>query len=142
VAETAALHADLQLFLANWYRAWLATRTEPFLQGFRVDVVEPSTGTFPARLLVIGDDGGTPTSLVTCEHSIRLGILAGTKTNPKDANDAARYIWAARHQIPSGDPANPIAAILGGTAPVPVAEAQDRARRYANLVLSDVATRL
>jgi hypothetical protein len=142
VADPAVLHADVQLFIVGWYRAWLATREEDFLNGFEVDVVEPADGDFPARLLVIRDDGGTPTELVTCEHSLGMSVLAGTKQNPKDANDAARLIWAARHLIPSPDPANPIAAILGGTSPVPVTEAQDRARRYSTLIVSDVGTAL
>jgi hypothetical protein len=142
VADPAALHANVQLYTVEFYRAWLATRDEEFLQGFEVDVVEPDDGDFPDRLLVILDNGGTQTSLTTCEHSLGVKVLAGSKRNPTVAENAARAIYAVRTLIPSADPANPIAAILGGTPPVPITEEQDRASRYATVTVSDVATAL
>lgn len=142
MADPAVVHQDIALFLVGWYRAWLGSRDEPFLQGFTVDIVEPAKEPFPNRLLVIRDDGGTDTSIVTNERSIGMTVLAGSKQNPHDANDAARLIHAARLLIPSPAPTNPVAAVLQSTTPVEVTEKQDRARRYMTLVLSVVGSAL
>lgn len=142
MADPAVIHQDLELFLIGWYRAALAARPEPVCQGVTVARAEPSTGTFPPKLLVIRDDGGTATSLVTAEHSIGMTVLAGTKENPKVAKDLARIVYALRVTIPSGDPSNPVAAIGDSTSPVDVAESQPRSRQYMTTTMSVVGTAL
>ena len=130
--DPAVLHDDLELFLTAWYRTALEARSEPVTDDVTVLRVEPpgDESTWPKRVLVIRDDGATDTSFLTAEASVGFTVLAGTKENPQDAKDLARIVHALASQIPSGDPANPIAALLSRTTPVLVAEAQPRARVY------------
>lgn len=126
----AVIHDDLEMFLVGWYRAALAARPEPVCADVDVDRVENQTDNPPAKQLIIRDDGATDTSFLTAEASIGLTVLAGSRENPKDAKDLARIVHALAAQIPSGDPANPIAALLSRTTPVLVPESQPRARAY------------
>lgn len=133
------VHDDLELFLTSWYRSRIAARPEAVCQGVTVNRVEPST--LPAKMIVIRDDGGVETSILTGERSVGVSILAGTKANPKDAKDLAAIAYALRSQIASSDPSNPVAAVLDSTAPVMVPEAAEKARVYFTLTLA-VAGRL
>lgn len=133
------VHDDLELFLTSWYRARILARPESVCAGVDVNRVEPST--LPKKLIVIRDDGGPETSILTGERSVGVTILAGTKSNPKDAKDLANIAYALRSQIASPDPLNPVAAVLDSTSPVMVPEAQERARVYFTLTLA-VAGRL
>lgn len=142
MADPLVAHADLEFFLTGWYRAALAARPEGVCRNVVVDNKEPSAAPFPARLLVIRDDSGPDTSFLTAERSVGLSVLAGSRMNPKDANDLARIVHALRSQIPSADPANPVAAVVDSNGPYPMEEAQDRARRYITLTLSVVASAL
>lgn len=131
------VHDDLELFLTSWYRAAIAARSEPVCQGVTVNRTEQDK----PKQIVIRDDGGPETSLLTGERSVGVSILAGTKANPKDAKDLANIAYALRSQIASPDPMNPVAAVIDSTAPVMVPEAQERARVYFTLTLA-VAGRL
>ncbi len=141
MADPLVVDSDLELFLTTWYRAALAARPEPVCAGVEVDNKEPSTGTFPARLLVIRDDGGPATSAVTGERSVGFTVLAGSKLAPKDANDLIRIVLALVVQIPAPDvpgqsPRNPVSAVLERNGPFSVVEEQDRARRFATVTFA------
>lgn len=152
MADPLVIDSDLELFLTSWYRsalggvdaAALATRigaSAGLLTGVEVDNKEPSTGTFPAKLLVIRDDGGPATSAVTGERSVGMTVLAGKKLAPKDANDLIRIVLALVPLIPQPDvagqsPRNPVSAVLERNGPFPVVEEQDRARRFATVVFA------
>lgn len=139
MADPLVIHDDLELFLTGWYRDALAARPETVCRDVAVSNREPEPGqVFPARLLVIRDDGGPDTSLLTAERSVGLSVLAGTKANPRDANDLARIVHALRLAIPSVDPGNPVAAVLESNGPYAVVEDQPHARRYLTLTLSVV----
>jgi hypothetical protein len=131
---------DLELYLASWFRARLAARTEPFLQGFQVARSEPPLQSLPPRLLVVRDDGTTHDELLTGEASIGLTVLAGTKENPKDAKDAARFVLALAKQLPA--PLTPVTRFLGATGPYLVDEAAPKARVYSTLSLAVVGRTL
>jgi hypothetical protein len=139
VPDPLLIHQDLVEFLVTWYRAWLNARTEPICQNVTVTDKEPS-GPFTEKLLVIRDDGGPETSILTGERSVGLSVLAGTKDNPKHAMDLARFVHAARLQLPFTDPANPVAALLGSNGPYLVAESQPVARAYLTLDLAVAAS--
>lgn len=132
MTDPAVLYDDLELFLTSWYRVALEARPEPVCADVEVVRVEPDgdASTWPKKLLVIRDDGATDSSFITAEASVGMTVLAGTKANPKDAKDLARIVHALAAQIPSGDPANPIAALLSRVSPVLVAESQPHARAY------------
>ena len=128
-------HVDLELFLTGWYRAALADHDE-WPEGAEVDRVERQP--LPDVLVVIRDDGGPKTGLNTREHQVGISVLAGTREDPKTAKDLAELLLALAERIPSGDPANPVAAVLGSTAPTLVPEGQQRARAYCTLRLAVV----
>lgn len=128
-------HVDLELYLTGWYRDALAARDE-WPADAEVDRVEREP--LAPVLLVIRDDGGPATGLTTREAQVGLSILAGTREDPKRAKDLAELVLALAPRIPSGDPANPVAAVLGSTAPTLVPEAQERARAYCTLRLAVV----
>lgn len=138
MADPLVIHDDVALFLTTWYRAALAARPEPVCQGVSVDVAE----TDAARQLIITDLGGPDTSIVTAERDVNLSILAGTKENPKDANDLARIVHGLRTQIPAAAPGNPIAAVLASSGPFPVPESQPKARRLITVTFSVVVPQL
>lgn len=151
MADPLVIDSDLELFLTVWYRtalgsayaAALATKigaSSELLTGVEVDNKEPPTGTFPAKLLVIRDDGGPATSAVTGERSVGMTVLAGSKLAPKDANDLIRVVLALVVLIPAPNvgetPRNPVSAVLERNGPFPVVEEQDRARRFATVVFA------
>ena len=138
MASPAVVHADLDLFLTAWYRAALAARPEPCCAGVVVDLQEGSA----SRQLIVRADGGTVTSIITAERDVGLSVLAGTKENPKDANDLARIVLALASQIPAVAAGNPVAALVRSSLPVPVAEASARARRYLTLTFAVTGTLL
>lgn len=131
------LFDDLELFLTGWFRTALAARPEPVCADVEVVRTEPAgdASTWPAKVLVIRDDGTTDDEILTGDASIGLTVLAGTKANPKDAKDFARIVYAMLLQIPSGDPLNPVAAIGTRNGPFLVDEAQPRARVYMTATL-------
>jgi hypothetical protein len=134
---SSVIYPDMPLFLTTWWREQLAARLEEFLEGFEVDAKEPDPELpFPARLLVIRFDGINRTSFATADCSVGLSVLAGTKANPADANDAAMVILALAERLPSVAPGNPVAAINDLSGPVDVFEPQDRARRLITLDLA------
>lgn len=137
MAEPLVIQADLELFLCAWYRRALAARPEPVCQNVVVGNSEPE-GEFPERMLVIHDVSGFDTSIITAERDVNLSILAGTRENPKEANDLARIVHALRSQIPAVEPGNPVAAVVSSRGPMPVPEEQPRARRLVIVTFSVV----
>ena len=139
MADPTVIHSDLELFLTTWYAVALAARPESVCRGVEVGNSEPGGAPFPKRLLVIRDDGGPDTSILTGTRNVGLSVLAD---NAKDAADLAAIVHALRVQIPSTAPGNPVAAVLGSLGPYRVPESQPRARRYMTLTLGVVGTAL
>jgi hypothetical protein len=137
---TVTVHDDLEMYLCAWFRGALAARPEAVCQGVEVVRVEPSgpVESWPARLLIIRDDGTSDTGLLTGSASVGLSVLAGTRENPHDAKELARIVRGLVATIPSGDPNNPVAAVLGRNGPFLVSEPQPRARVYQTAELAVV----
>lgn len=127
MADPAVIHADIELFLTNWYHTALAGRPEEVCRGVTVGRTESTR----PKQLIIRDDGVSRESFLTGQASIGLTVLAGTTANPRDAMDLARIVVALASQIPSGDPKNPIAALLDTSGPTLVPESGTYARAYA-----------
>lgn len=143
MADPLVIHADIGLFLVDWYRAAIAARPEDVCRDVEFDTQEPEPGQpFPKKLVIIRDNGGPDTSIITAERDIGISVLAGTKQNPTDANDLARIIHALRTQIPAVATGNPVAAVIASNGPYAVPEAQPHARRYIGLTLSVTGTEL
>ncbi|QLD10893.1 hypothetical protein [Microbacterium oleivorans] len=140
--EPAVIHTDLELFLTGWYRNALAARPEDVCRGVVVDNREQDGPDFPERSLIIRDDGGPDTSLLTGRRTVGLSVLAGSPENPQDAADLALIVHALRTQIPSIDPDNPVSRVRGSLGPYRVPESQPRARRYMAFTLDVVGKAL
>ncbi len=135
------VHDDLELYLTTRFRVLLAARPEPICNDVEVDRTEPNGPyeEWPAKLLVIRDDGTTDDELHTGQASIGLTILAGTKRSPKVAKDLAQIVRALVMLLPTPEPSNPIAAVLSRNGPYMVDEAPERARVYMTATLAVVA---
>lgn len=129
-------HDDLELFLTRWFRSALAARPEAVCRDVVVDRVERYP--LPDRMLIVRDDGTTDTDILTGTASVGLTVLAGTRLSPGDAKQLARIVRALVRQIPSGDPANPVAAVTTQTGPFLIPEASIRARVYQTCELAVV----
>jgi hypothetical protein len=138
VADPLVIHDDLELFLCAWYRNALAARPEDVCR----DVVVSNTETNDPKQLIIQDNGGPDTSIISAERDVGLSILAGTVELPQDANDLARIVHALRTQIPAVEPGNPVSAVIASNGPYAVPENQPKARRYISLTLAVAGTPL
>jgi hypothetical protein len=136
VAEV--LHTDLEAFLPGWYRAAFAERAEAYCQDVQFDRVEsdPTSGPFPARLVVFRDDSGQVDPLITAERSVGVSVLAGTKEDPAEAKAIALMVLALAPRIPGLETGNPVTAFRGAFGPYAVTENQPRARQYLTLTLA------
>lgn len=94
---------------------------------------EPADDPFPAALVVLRDDGGPKTSMITAQRSVGVTILAGTQRLDAPAKDLSRPILGALtdEDLPLlGGPSCPIASVDDFNGPYTVPEEQDRTRLY------------
>lgn len=137
------IEPDVELFLTGWLRRELALRPEAYAQGVKVSDREPEKDAdFPERLVIVRYDGGPGTSLVTSEANVGVSVLAGSKSDPQDANDLARLVKALMKGCALAEAGNPVSAVLASTGPYPVTEDQPRARRYMTFTLGLVGQEL
>jgi len=140
---TAIIHADLELWLTGWLRTQLADRPEPVCQGVKVDNKEPAPNTaWPARLVVVRDDGSSEVELNVDSAALGVTIYAGTKSLPKDANDLARIVRALIRDCARVEPGNPVAAVTASAGPFKVDDARPEACRYLTFELAVVGSAL
>jgi hypothetical protein len=119
---------DLELWATGYLRALLAARDRA---DVAVDVVEPTSETFPAALVIVRDDGGPRRSLVSWSRALGVSVLAGTRRRRQPAVDLARMLFGAMSDIELPRIAGaPIASVDDANGPFRVAEAQDRTRMY------------
>jgi hypothetical protein len=129
VAST-VIHADLERYLTQRFRTELDERPEGACQGVDVDRREPEPESdFPARLVIIRDDSGPDTSVVSAERSVGISFLAETEA---DCMTLSLVGAAIARTIPGLEQGNPVAAVIDGSVNGPfwVAEEQPRFRRY------------
>ncbi|MEV4735560.1 MULTISPECIES: hypothetical protein [unclassified Microbacterium] len=120
---------DLEQWLTDYARAILTAAALTSDVGNK----EPADGEFPEALIVIRNDGGTKTSVITAQWSVGITILAGTRIFDAPAVDLVRPIFGAftDEDLPSlGGRSCPIASVDDFNGWYTVAEAQDRTRIY------------
>ena len=127
------LPPDIEDYLTRWLRGRIP--------DISVGNKEPLKLATPLEkpIVVVRDDSGTRTGLVTWDRSVGVSILAGSKSYDKPANDLARLVYAHLTDDTITDaPGSPIAAILddGCTGPYAVQDDQDVARRYMTIEYS------
>lgn len=134
------VHANLTLYLTGRFRSEVKARPEPYCSGVTVSNKEPDAGqSFPKKLIVVRDDGGPDTSLVTGERLVGVSVLCDVEM---DADDLALMVHAIGRDLADNAPGNPIAAVLDSNGPFAVPETQPRFRRYMTFNYSVVGTAL
>jgi hypothetical protein len=141
VVDPLVIHADLTLFLTTYIRARLAERPEEYCQGVEVGnrEIEPPAPT-PQRQVVVRDDSGPDTSIVTAERTVGISVMAGTLV--KDAVDLALMVQALVKSCAGIELGNPVAAVTGSLGPYAVPDAGVHARQYFTVDMIVVATPL
>lgn len=123
---------DVEMYVTQRVRSWLAARPEEFCRGVSVGRREPdSSMKYPVRMVVIRDDGAMDAEPTTFDVSLGVSVLAGTKAIPDDALLLARLLRAfltSREFL--ADPACPFASVEGTSGPVLVPEDASFARAY------------
>lgn len=122
------------MYLTGRLRREVAARPESYCSGVQVGNKEPGPNVpFPKRLIVVRDDGGPATSLVTAERQTGISVLC---ENELDADNLAAMVLAIATDVADMEPGNPIAAVLESNGPYAVPEEQPRFRRYMTVTYS------
>lgn len=136
------LPPDVPMFLTGFIRRELALRPEPYCKGNYVSNKFAPTGPnepVRERQVVVRDDGGPDTSVITSETAVGITILAATEA---DANGLARMVKAIVRDCPGVEAGNPVAAVLASNGPYEVPEESAQHRRYMTFTFSVVGTAL
>ena len=142
------IQADVELFLTAFIRREIRDpdllAAYPVLAGFEVDNREPGldAADFPAKLIVVRDDGTTPSGLVVGSTSVGINVLVGDPKWQKDASLAARVVHSIIRDCARVEAGNPVAAVLDSNGPYTVPEDQPRARFYSTHELATVESAL
>lgn len=145
---TRTIQANIELFLADYIRREIRQpdllAAYPLLVGFEVSNREPEVDAkdFPAKLIVVRDDGTTPTDIITGSTSVGISVLMGDPKREKDASLAARIVHSIVRDSARVEPGNPVAAIFESNGPYSVPEEQPRVRFYSTHELGTVETDL
>lgn len=126
------IFSDLELFLTGFIRSELAAHGEPgvFVSNQFPPEARPKT-------VVVRDDGGPGTSLVTESPSIGVTVLAGDDpTQGAEATRLAQLVKAIIKGSARVEPGNPVAAVLSSNGPVKVPDETGQPRRYMTFELS------
>ena len=132
------LPPDVAMFLAAFIRFELGRRMEDYCIGVFVSNKFAPTGPgqpVRARQVVIRDDGGPDTSVITSEVSVGITVLATTEA---DANGLARMVKALVRDCPGVEVGNPVAAVVASNGPYEVPEESTQHRRYMTFTFSVV----
>jgi hypothetical protein len=137
VADPVVIQGDLVGYVIAKYRTLLHARPEPDCSAAVVRDREPSPGDdWPDVLVVVRDDGGPDTSILTGERSVSVVCLLGTKDNPTPAMNLARIVHALRVELPGVGSAVPVSAVVGSSGPIFVPESEPQARAMVQLTLA------
>lgn len=130
------LPPDLEAWATSYARTVLPTRALQLVDMTTVKVSnkEPSSGEFPAALVVFRDDGGPRKSILTGTRSMGVSVLAGTRVYDAPARELARLVFAIfTNEDIAQIPGCPVAAVSDCFGPYAVSESQDRSRMYASI---------
>jgi len=109
------------MFLTGFIRAELALIGIPAVQGVFVSNAFPLTP--KAKFVVVMDNGGPSTSIITTQT--RLGVTVAAGDDPSqgaEAKELARLVKMIINDSARTDPGNPVAAVLNSTGPYRITE--------------------
>lgn len=126
------IFSDLERFLTGFLRGELAARGE-------TDVFVSNAFPSPSRAkaVVVRDDSGPDTSVVTKAPTVGITVLAGDDpTHGAEATRLAQLVHAIMRGCARVEPGNPVAAVLASNGPYKVPEESKQPRRYMTFELS------
>ncbi|MET4094567.1 hypothetical protein [Arthrobacter sp. UYCu712] len=133
---SSVIFTDVELFLAHHIKDRLdaiAAGPPGLHQALAADVYvgNQHPPTRRPKSVVVRDDGGPTTGIVTAQTSAGFTVLAGDDDNPgKEATDLALLVAAIVAGSPGTEPGNPVAAVLTMNGPFKVADPSGQPRRY------------
>ncbi|MFJ4284016.1 hypothetical protein ACIPY0_00050 [Paenarthrobacter nicotinovorans] len=127
------LFTDLELYLTGRIRAELAALGTPLAVNVFVSNRFPD----PARekTVVVRDDSGSTTSIVTKDPSVGITVLGKTD---QIATDLANLVHMIMSDCAGPQPDNPVANVRGANGPFKVLDEAGQPRRYMTFDLSVV----
>jgi hypothetical protein len=133
------LDVDLELFLTGFIRSELFKLGTPLAQGVFV------SNKFPERArpktVVVRDDSGQSTSIITTQPAVGVTVLAGDDPSQGgEATNLARLVKMIVNDSARAEPGNPIARVINSTGPYKVPDESGQPRRYMTFTLSVVGT--
>lgn len=137
------IYQDLTSWLTHFLHQELeAARTAGLhtFTGIRISDAEWTPdrdgGTAPAWQVIVRDDGATRTSILTGDASAGITVLGGSKDRMDEPKRFADLVYAIASDCAGLQAENPVAAVTGGTSPVPVVDpSAETARLYMTLDL-------
>lgn len=136
------LFSDVEKFLTGFIRRELAALPgQPYSGGFvsnRFYSPDPQVPRpDPPYEIIVRDDGGPDTSIITREPTVGITVLMGDDhSQGDDATDLAETVKMIVKSCARVVPGNPIAAVLGCNGPFKVDEVTSRPRRYMTFELA------
>lgn len=131
-----AIHSDVEMFLTDHIKTKLAALAAGPPGPYRALAADVYVGNqFPParrpRSVVVRDDGGPTTSVVTKRTSVGVTILAGDDaTDGQEATQLALLVVAIVAACPGLEDDNPVAAVLSMNGPLKVPDESGQPRRY------------
>lgn len=131
--------ADLVAFLTGFIRDELALLSEPVATGVFVSNKFPES--MRSRAVVVRDDGGPSTSIITTAQTVGITVLAGDDwTQRQEASRLASLVKMIVKDSARLAPGNPIAAVLSSFGPYDVTEESGQPAQYFTVQFSVVGT--
>ncbi|WP_315913581.1 hypothetical protein [Arthrobacter sp. lap29] len=131
------LDADVELFLTGFIRQELALIGTPITQGVFISNAFPSPAR--AKTVVVMDNGGPSTSIITSQTQIGVTVLAGD--DPSQGSEAKALALLVKMIISDSarvDPSNPVAAVLRAGGPYRIREESGQPSYYLTFELAVV----
>lgn len=136
------IHSDLEKFLTGRIRSELALITgQPYAGSFvsnafyAPDPQVPRTP--PPFQVIVRDDGGPQTGIVTKAPSVGVTVMGGVDiTQGDEATGLALIVCAIVEDCADMEPGNPVAAVTDSNGPYKVPDPSGAARRYMTFTMS------
>lgn len=128
------IYSDLELFLTGFIRGELVARGKT--GGFISNEFSPSDKPTPPFQVVVRDDSGPRSSVVTKTPTIGVTVLGSDTYNKAATTDLALLVCALVEGCARVEAGNPVAAVLGSNGPYKVPDDTGHPRRYMTFELS------
>ncbi|MNI14214.1 hypothetical protein D3C73_674670 [compost metagenome] len=137
------IHFDIEVFLTSHIRQGLnALAGQPFAGGFVSNEFWTSNPQDPRPAprfqVVVRDDSGPRTSVVTKEPSVGITVLGSDSADKIFIANLGNVVFAIMEGCARSEPGNPVAAVLGANGPYKVTDDSGHPRRYMTFELSVV----